>query len=243
MKRLLSIDTNAKTVKGQKKGFLTGILYLAPSDASGVMNTCPHASAGCRSACLYTAGRGAFQNVQNARVEKTLLFARDRDAFMKQISDDIAFLIRTAKSKGLTPCVRLNGTSDIEWENIPVQGEETDEGISLGWGNIMKRFPDVQFYDYTKNVQRAKAYGSGLLPSNYHITFSRAENNAAKVQAALSAGCNVAAVFHDLPETWEGFPVINGDESDLRFTDPRGVIVGLISKGKARKDVSGFVIE
>ncbi len=134
MKTLLSIDTNAKTVKGQKRGYMTGILYLAPSNESKVINTCPHASKGCRAACLFTAGRGAFNNVRQARIDKTLWLVRDRAGFIEQIKKDIAALVRKAERKGLIPCVRLNGTSDLPWENM---------------GNIMQDFPDVQFYDYT----------------------------------------------------------------------------------------------
>ena len=86
---LLSVDTNAKTVKGQKRGYLTGILYLAPSNESGTINVCPHASAGCRAACLYTAGMGSFSNVKQARINKTLWFARDRESFVAQIKSNI----------------------------------------------------------------------------------------------------------------------------------------------------------
>lgn len=227
--KLLSIDTNAKTIKGQQKGFMTGILYLAPSDQSGVMNTCPFATKGCREACLYTAGRGAFDNVKQARINKTLWLARDKDGFIAQLVKDIHALIRKAKRENMTPCVRLNGTSDLPVET---------------WG-IMEQFPDVQFYDYTKNPKRMVANLAGEMPKNYSLTFSRAETpaNQKHAQIVLDRGGNVAAVFaNDLPKTHGKARVINGDESDLRFTDPKGVIVGLKAKGKARKDTSGFVI-
>jgi hypothetical protein len=227
--KLLSIDTNAKTIKGQKQGFMTGILYLAPSDQSGVMNTCPFATKGCREACLYTAGRGAFPKIKQARINKTLWLARDKDGFIAQIVKDIHALIRKAKRENMTPCVRLNGTSDLPVET---------------WG-IMEQFPDVQFYDYTKNPKRMIANLAGEMPKNYSLTFSRAETpaNQKHAQIVLDRGGNVAAVFaNDLPKIHGKTRVINGDESDLRFTDPKGVIVGLKAKGKARKDTSGFVI-
>lgn len=222
---LISIDKNAKTIKGQKKGFMTGILYLAPSDESKLINVCPHASAGCRAACLYTAGRGAMGMIKRARIAKTAKFAGNRDAFLAQIETDIRILQVRAEKAGMIPAVRLNGTSDLPWENM----------------GIMQIFPKVQFYDYTKNVARMFKE----LPPNYHLTFSRAEDNQAKCEIVVRAGKNVAVVFatKQLPASYMGKPVINGDESDLRFTDPEGVIVGLYAKGKARKDTSGFVVK
>lgn len=240
MKTLLSIDTNAKTIKGQNKGFLTGILYLAPVKESGAINVCPHASKGCAAACLFTAGRGAMSPIRNARISKTLAFVRDRAGFMATLTEDVAKLIRKAKKSGMTPCVRLNGTSDLPFENIPVMhGEKT-------FKNIMQAFPDVQFYDYTKNPNRMAGYlaKDREFPANYQLTFSRSEDNGAIALSILKSGGNVAMVFSSdkLPESFQGSPVVNGDETDLRFLDPRGCIVGLKAKGKAKKDSSGFVV-
>ena len=221
----LSIDTNAKTVKGQAKGFLTGILYLAPADISG-KNLCPHASKGCKAACLFTAGRGAMNPIRQARLRKTMEFLNDRKSFIDQIKNEIASLVKKAKKKGMTACIRLNGTSDISWHSM----------------DIMQSFPDVQFYDYTPNKDRMTYFLAGKLPENYHLTFSRKEDNDDAVQYVLNAGGNVAVVFNQLPSTWKGFPVINGDETDLRFLDGKNVVVGLKAKGKARKDTSGFVV-
>jgi len=234
MKTLLSIDTNAKTVKGQAKGFLTGILYLAPVKESGAINVCPHASQGCAAACLFTAGRGAMSPVRDARIAKTLAFVQDRAGFMETLADDVARLVRKAGKDGMTPCVRLNGTSDLPWENI-----------SCGsFANIMERFPAIQFYDYTKNPNRITAYLEGKMPANYHLTFSRSEDNGKIALSILKSGGNVAMVFSsaNLPQHYEGSIVISGDETDLRFLDPHGAVVGLKAKGKARKDLSGFVI-
>ena len=232
MKSLLSIDTNAKTVKGRSRGYMTGILYLAPVKESGAINVCPHASEGCASACLFTAGRGAFDNVRNARVAKTLAFVHDREAFMRQLCDDIRRLIAKAEKAGMIPCVRLNGTSDLPWENIKC-GEHA---------NIMQAFPGLQFYDYTKNPNRIAAHLEGRMPGNYHLTFSRSEGNGKIALSILQSGGNVAIVFSSLPAAFNGAPVINGDETDLRFLDPRGCVVGLKAKGRAKRDESGFVL-
>jgi hypothetical protein len=233
MKNLLSIGNDAKTIKGEKRGYLTGIMYLAPSNESAVINTCPMASKGCRMACLFTAGRGGFNSVRQARIDKTLRFARDRENFMNELARDIQKLAERARKRRMTPCVRLNGTSDITWEKQPVNGK----------ANLMEAFPEIQFYDYTAIPSRAEAWAKRELPVNYHVTFSRKESNQPAVAKVLEAGGNVSVVFAgELPKEWEGKSVINGDESDLRFLDPKGVIVGLKAKGKGKADASGFVV-
>lgn len=225
--KLLTIGS-AKTVKGESLGYLTGILYLAPFKESvpfGGGNLCPMASAGCASACLFSAGRGRFDKVRDARIKKTIYFYRDRDGFMRDLRLSIKRIIRKAKRENLIPAIRLNGTSDFAFHKT----------------GIMQEFPDVQFYDYTKVVNRVF---SDLL-SNYHLTFSRSETNQAHVENVVeNSDCNVAVVFSskDLPSEYMGREVISGDDHDLRFLDKRGVIVGLKAKGKAKKGLSGFVV-
>jgi hypothetical protein len=227
MKTLLSVDTNAKTVKGQKRGFMTGILYLAPDRISGLFNACPNASNGCRNLCLYYAGRGAFNSVQKARTAKTVFYVKDRESFLATLTENVASVIRKAKAKKMHPVIRLNGTSDIGWERY----------------TVIQAFKTTRFYDYTKNYDRMMAFLDGKLPSNYSLTFSRSETNETQCLDVLSRGGNVAVVFRKaLPTHWNGFPVINGDENDLRFLDPKGVVVGLTAKGKAKTDTSGFVV-
>ena len=231
-KTLLSIDTNAKTVKGQTLGFMTGILYLAPADQSG-HQVCPMAkAAGCEAACLYTAGRGAMSNVQTARLNRTRYFFEDRAAFMLQIIADITKLVRKAQREGMTPLVRLNGTSDIRWELIEARDGKT----------IFEIFPDVQFYDYTKIPNRHS------LPANYDLTFSYSGvvTFAKHAQRAMDNGMRTAVVFRDranMPATFNGMQSIGGDDSDVRHLEPQGVVVALYAKGRARRDTTGFVID
>lgn len=227
MQSLLSIDTNAKTVKGQKRGYLTGILYLAPDRLSGLFNACPNASDGCRQTCLYSAGRGAFNSVQKARIAKTVHYVKNRESFLSTLTDNVATVIRKAKAKKMHPVIRLNGTSDIGWERY----------------SVIQAFKTTRFYDYTKNYDRMLSFLDGKLPSNYSLTFSRSEANERQCLEVLKRGGNVAVVFRKvLPTHWNGFPVINGDENDLRFLDPKGVVVGLTAKGKAKTDTTGFVV-
>jgi hypothetical protein len=228
---------NPKLLKGQKKGYLSSVLHLAPADLSG-KNTCPKATAGCKAACLNTAGRGGIfkkgettNTIQQARIRKTKMFFEMRDVFMFELVREIRNAIKLAAKKDLIPVFRLNGTSDISWEKYAVRREGTQ------YNNIFEAFPEVQFYDYTKILGRKVSH----IP-NYHLTFSKADGNDMDVRLAASNGMNIAAVFKELPEKYIGRPVINGDETDLRFLDPKGVIVGLKAKGKAKKDTTGFVV-
>lgn len=236
-KNLLAVSTDAKTVKGQDKGVLTGILYFAPHTISG-FQVCPKASPECRAACLYTAGRGVYTKVQQARINKTQWFFNERDSFMARLVENIESLEKKAKKNKMTPAVRLNGTSDIAWEKIAC----VYNGKS--YRNVMEAFPNVQFYDYTKVIGRKAAIA---LP-NYHLTFSLSEENDSDAIKALAQGYNVAVVLNlkksqEKPKVWGGFPVINGDETDIRFRDPKGGhIIALTAKGDARKmQVGGFI--
>ena len=217
--------SNTKILKGSGRGYMSFILHLAPAASSG-REVCPKRSPGCTAACLNTAGHGKMHKVQAGRLRKTLMYHEDRAGFMDQLIWDINAGRRKADREGVTPVFRLNGTSDIPWERVRVARK-----------NLFEIFPAVQFYDYTKILNRkVSAY------PNYHLTFSRSENNDRDVARAIAAGMNVAVVFRELPETYLDLPVINADEDDLRFLDPKNVIMGLKAKGRARKDVSGFVI-
>ena len=223
--KLLS-TANPKIQKGTKLGYLSFILHLAPADLSG-KETCPKRTAGCSAACLNTAGRGGMfkpgettNMIQQARIRKTRWFFEDRAGFMLQLERDIRQGIKQAARLGLTPVFRLNGTSDLSWEKY----------------GIIEKFPTVQFYDYTKVLGRKVQH----LP-NYHLTFSAADGNDSDVARAVREGMNVAVVFDRLPEQYMGRRVTDADEHDLRFLDPKNTIAGLKAKGRARKDVTGFV--
>lgn len=227
MKKLLSDGvTNAKTKKNIRR---TVILYLAPHRQNTLaVNLCPKASAGCTAGCLFTAGRGVFQNVQNARSERTEYFLRDRGAFLAQIADEVN--AKAKKQEAFQPlAVRLNGTSDVKLAEML-----TDKHII---------HPNVVFYDYTKIPSKA---GRRTLKSGheYVVTFSRSEDNEADALKILSDGGLVAVVFSgELPSEWNGFPVYDGDERDDLMLDIKGAgVLGLKAKGKARKDTSGFVV-
>ena len=175
-----------------------------------------------------------MSSVQKARIEKTHLFFTDKQRFLSMLWDEVDAAIRSATRKGMTPCFRLNLTSDLPWEKIKFRGS-----------NVFDSFQGVQWYDYTKSEERACNFAAGLLPSNYHLTYSRAETTPDfEVKAMLQSQVNVAVVFADcLPLMWQGFQVIDGDSDDLRFLDKRGVVVGLKAKGKGKVDETGFVLQ
>jgi hypothetical protein len=238
--KLLSTG-NPKVLKGMKQGFNTYILHLAPANLSGY-ETCPKRTAGCTAACLNTAGRGGIMKsgastnvIQEARKRKTRMFFEERGRFLTELVADIELAIKQSGKLGLVPVFRLNGTSDLSFEKYEV----VRGGVT--YKNIFAAFSEVQFYDYTKVLGRKVSQ-----VANYHLTFSAADGNDADVLKAIEQGYNIAMVFgikktDALPSEYLGLPVFNGDESDLRFLDPKGVVVGLYAKGKARKDTSGFV--
>lgn len=222
---LLSVENDSKTSKGTEHGYLTGILYLAPArEADGVHDMCSWSTVECRIACLYGAGMaGVFPSIKRARVAKTLQYIQDPAKFRDKLAGDIIKLAAEAKLRGLRPAVRINGTSDIP-------------KLAL-W--LASTFTDIQFYDYTK-IPRPWT----RTQANYHLTFSFSGSNLTECIQALEHGINVAVVFSGpLPEVWHGYPVIDGDKSDLRFTDPAGVIVGLKAKGNARAMENGGFIQ
>jgi hypothetical protein len=234
---------NPKTAKGESLGYLTAVLHLSPAWGAGLksangtpISVCPSATPGCIAGCLNKAGRAGIPHpafseiIQGARRRRTLELFADRTAYKAKLLKELLSLRQRAKLLGLTLVVRPNGTSDLPWLAH----------------DLARALPEVQFYDYTKIPkpwQRETA--------NYHLTFSRSEANDWETMEALRNGINVAVVFdtrkgRPLPESWRGFRVIDGDEHDLRFLDPRerhGVIVGLHAKGPAKKDASGFVVK
>ena len=208
----LLTQNNHKTLLGEKMGIKTLILYLSPyKDNSKGKNLCPKASMGCSKACLFNSGNARFEHVQLGRRNKTEWFLEDRESFVSTIITEITKAVKKYSADWVLS-VRLNGTSDIVWEHIYYGGK-----------NIFEHFPDVNFYDYTKISNRFKK----VLPKNYHLTFSRSEENESEALALLHKGFNIAWVFNKIPTEYKGFKVINGDESDNRVGDEKGVIVGL----------------
>lgn len=221
---------NNKTMKGEKLGYRTYILYMSAYKFNPKgKNVCSHASKGCAESCLVGSGMGGiYTQVKEGRLRRTEWYLKNRVTFLEKLRTEIEKAIilndkANEKSEEQTILTfRLNGTSDLPYENMRVfEGDK----------NIFELFPDVQFYDYTKNYLRFKK----PLPTNYHLTFSRSETNHAKCLEILKAGFNVAMVFDKLPLTYLGYEVINGDKDDLRFLDKQNCIVGLKYKNMTGK--------
>ena len=230
-RRFFSVDS-PKAVKAQKYGWLNAINYMAPHSLAGVGNLCPNASAGCIALCLgeHSGNAALYPAVLKSRIAKAQLLMRDRQAFLKEMTAGIRRARATAQHQKLRLCVRLNGATDIAWERLAPA--------------IFADNADLQFVDYTKSPKRALEHARGQLPANYHLTFSRSETNKADCLRVLEAGGNVAVVFAGaFPAEYLGFPVIDGDDHDLRHLDGHGVVVALSPKGrKAKADNSGFVV-
>lgn len=215
---MLLTKSNPKLLKSLSLGYVSFGLSLAPNITSGYQ-TCAKASPACAAECLFYAGRGAFQRTQDARIRKTQWFFEDRSSFLAALEAEIDSTSKKILSLGMIPVYRPNVDSDLPWEKF----------------GIIQNFPHLQFYDYTKVFGRK-------VPDNYHLTFSRSEINDYDCRKAIAAGMNVAVVFERKPPDYFGLPVIDGDEHDLRFLDPQGVVVGLKPKGRARHSTSGFVV-
>jgi len=263
---LLAVGNDAKTRKGEKQGFLTGVMYMSPADKVARLldlwektgqdirwrdeyvtganlarlmrtNLCPMASDGCRAACLDTAGHGGFSpSVPIGRARKTVLWQAYRKGFAALYRADVETLQRRARAGGFKAQVRGNGTSDNRWEKHPAMRA------------IMTDYPEVDFYDYTKFPLRYRKN----LPSNYKLTFSLSEKPGSwsEAQRYLEADRPVAVVFRSKADvltvldrgTWRGVPVVDGDEHDARFYDG-GVICALAPKGKARNGIGGAFLQ
>ena len=225
---LLSVGSNSKIKKvGTNEEYIIAGLSLMPSDYVKGVNVCAMSKlAGCRETCLVWAGRGSFKPVIDARTRKTVLYRDNKQGFMSMLRGDIYAFIEDCKRFKLKPAIRLNVISDINFLEI------------------IKEFPTVQFYDYSKVISRHKK----TMPSNYHLTFSYSEANKKYIdlfKPIWKTNYNIAVVFKGktLPKTFKGRKVINGDITDHRFLDIKGVVVGLLAKGKAKKDNSGFALE
>jgi len=243
---LAAPESNPKLAKNGKLGVLSAPLHLAPFNLSG-FQVCPQASEGCAAACLHTAGNPAYMAGKDAsRKDKTRAYFKERNAFMAVLTFELFALRSKAKRKNMEPSARLNATSDLPWEVRTV----TVDGLKI---NLMGLFSDIQFYDYSKVTKRALAYAAGDMPKNYHLTFSKTENNDGDCIKVLKAGGNVAVVCAldvyknavidgRLPYPYDTHDAVDGDYTDYRPNDPVGVIVALKAKGDAKHDTSGFTL-
>lgn len=216
-----STTNSMKTDKGEKYGITTYMVYLAPHKLSGY-NVCPYATKECINSCIHETGHVRLEKlsghttIEKCRIKKTHLFKINPNFFMTWVIAEIAASSILAAKKGNKFAVRLNGTSDIKYEDIKYEGK-----------NIFEIFPHITFYDYTKVPNRK----IDNYP-NYSLTFSYTGKNVASCLFALDQGQNVAIVFNvkrgqSLPDFWRNYPVLDGDLYDYRPADQKQSIVGL----------------
>jgi len=232
-----SVNSSSKLLKSQEiSKQYTYAIYLAPANTSGY-NVCSHSTKECRLGCLATSGRQAIEifsgidKIKNSRIKKTKLFYENQEYFMQWLIAEIEAGKRKADKDGFFFSVRLNATSDIDWQNVLVNGK-----------NIFEIFSDVNFYDYTKNVN--KYIGK---PENYHLTYSYTGRNWNQCKTLLQKGFNIAMVFNvkkeiELPLEYKGFKVINGDLTDYRIDDAKGIIIGLKWKRIANREAEQEIL-
>jgi hypothetical protein len=222
-------NTKIEKTNATDLGYLTAILHLSPHNSSGHGNVCTDSTVGCRESCFRESGHFRWPSVIRAHDAKTEHFFENRKEFLKQLDSDLTQFEHTARAKGLLPAVRLNGTSDIAWERIAP--------------DLFKR--DVAFYDYTKSMNRMVRFIDGKGPKNLHLTFSRSESNEGDCKMVLVHKGQVAVVFRKLPfpKSYLMMQVIDGDDHDLTFLKPKNKVIGLVAKGKARRDKTGFVVD
>lgn len=236
--------SNPKIAKNAKEnGVLTFPLHLAPSKMSGY-NTCAMASTGCAAACLNTAGNPAYLvGKLAARIAKTKMYFEDRPLFVAILIKEVVAARNKASKANMAIAFRLNATSDIKWEKAKLN----HVGLMLTVLELLHAAaPAAKFYDYAKDHKRT----SDTLPAYYSLTYSLSEENDISSAKVLARGDNLAVVFdvkrgHALPATHTingvSAAVIDGDLTDYRPDDVRGVIVGLRAKGEAIGSTTGFV--
>jgi hypothetical protein len=229
--------------------YLNAVMYLAPATMAGGPNLCPCHTEGCFGEagenCI--AGTGQLSMTPDVLIGRSKFFFGDPKNFHDRLVAEIEHFLAGARKCGRKLAMRLNGTSDVNWEARPMFRE------------LFARFPDVTFYDYSKVASRVVRGGKQVrLPENYHLTFSLSEDNdEAALQVAAHTDVNIAVVFDlkpprgefpgdPLPATFGGRRVIDGDKHDLRFLDPAGVVVGLRLKTysldrRAQMVMMGFV--
>lgn len=223
------LSRSGKGEKAAALGYVNRALFLSSPGRSGHI-VCPDASPGCRAACLgRTSNWLQLSPAQNAQAWRTDLYFKAPERFFDLLQEELNRLCRFAYRRRIKPAIRLNGSSDLDFTDF------------------IRQNPGIQFYDYTKSTERMERFLAGALPGNYHMTFSRSEINEADCERFMAQGANVAVVFRrQMPSRWRGHSVLDGNQSDLRFLDPRGVpgfIVGLTAWGGARKDRTGFAVD
>jgi hypothetical protein len=230
-------ESNPKLAKGEKLGVLSKPHNLSPASESG-WNMCAQASLGCIAACLHTAGNPVYLDAKiKARLQRTRAFMTMRKAYVALMAFELQALETKAKRLNMVAAWRPNTTSDYPFHSVAL----VVDGVQHK--SLIHYFSGIEAYDYTKITKKALQWAAGLLPSNYHITFSKSESNDSDVAKVLKAGGNVAAVFEKaLPDSYLSKAVVDGDISDVRFMDAKGVVVGLKAKGQAKADLSGFVV-
>ena len=227
---LLTSNSKADKTNNLLSQYLVKFLQLAPANMADKYQTvCRYSTQGCREVCLIFTGNGRYPKVIKGRTNKTLFYWNDNGLFMEKLTVETAMFEAGAKIQGKVPCIRPNTLSDIPWEQKHPE--------------YMARFPDTIFYDYTKWPYLERPQEN--LPQNYSLVYSKSEKSSNfEIDTNLNNGRSVAVVFRrELPDKYCGVKVVDGDRHDLTFLHSAPSIIGLLAKGTARKDATGFVVD
>ena len=220
---LLGIDSSYKVAKGKKLKVVTAIQYL-PSDKMISSNTfCSNADRnGCAKDCLKDSGRLGMMSSQRAMISRGLFYLYMNDSYERQLRYE---LDKAYMTYGNDLAVRLNGTSDINYKDI------------------IKDYPHIQFYDYTKNRNMMMKNKN----KNHHYTFSGSmfsDYSIKELKQAVKDKLNIALAFNTanskqdklkIPSKLFGVELVSFDETDARFKDDQGSIGYLTRKGSSIK--------
>jgi hypothetical protein len=223
---------NAKILKSTKEGWITAGVHLLPNDLGGT-NLCPYSTPTCRHICLHYTGRNMiFKRVTRARTRRTFLFNTHPEIFESRLHAALYETLRECKRKNFGLALRPNLTSD----------SHKLVKMFLRWKDNVSEHTEVpiRIYDYTK-IPKAQ----GWFPEDYVTVYSWGELTTEEVFYENIECRSVAAVFaKGFPDRFKGYPVISGEDHDLRFLDARpGVIIAIKARGRAFQDTSGFVVD
>jgi hypothetical protein len=248
--KVLTLDSHKIEVSNKGGKYRVAMVYLAQEKISG-HQVCPHATESCKGICLGSHSGHAslvkkgtdFNACRVARVRKTIMFFNYRELFMNKLFTELTAFCKKCEKDGILPAFRFNATSDLPFHTytIPDGSKTFIEYFGEKYG--------CQFYDYTKNIHKMEQYLLGTMPKNYSLTFSYTPEKAADAFKVVALGGTAAAAFATKKavdytgKKMGGFNVVNGDLTDLRFLDVKGVIIGLTAKGRTWKtDTSGFFV-
>lgn len=215
------LNSNYKLKKALKDGIVQMGVEMLPFTFGGGENLCKYANKSCISTCLSSSGHGNIPAVYDARLKRTQLFNKDNVEFLRLLINEINYYAGIYSNLTIRP----NVFSEIQWKDIYYEGK-----------NLFQWCENVTFMDYVKNPKSVY-----LDIPNYFTLYSGQINTKHIWLKLLKDSKPVALVFNKVPEEYEGYQVVNGDEDDyiIKYKN-QPVIVGLKYKQVIKKGVKNL---